>query len=531
MISVHDIIATPSLADIVVLAGKNGLDREVLSVTVLDAPDGPKWLKGGELILSSAYLFENNNVLLMDYISELIEVGASGLGIKIGRFVNSISKEVADFADAHAFPILKIPYKLVWTDIISPFYKLRYGLEQPQPPIRMDPEIIGTIVEASRWGTRRLVERLTELYRLPLSLIKHAEIIEDNGIAGVEQIAAIMKWPTFFPENAVGELYEEGGFWISFYQVPLKYAGKTEYIAVGTQNKDTIAQVTRLFELLAVLMNQQDIAPWDETQHYRRFLMRVVSGELTEEEVRSFEKNRALEGHIYSAIMLLSGPAYQKVYEQVVDVVKHMGAGNSAPLPIHMLYNQSAKEAVVLLEYRSVVPQPNITSWLRGVLVELDEQLISAGGGWLAVSNMHETLMEISVCYREARDAARVGRLLWDKQSKYSYTSVSAYIMLEHADLEKADLTDISLLMQNHSLLSFDGVETMEAYIECNSYKAAAKKLYIHENTLRYRIQKINELMNLNLENPLVSHSILMKIKLWRLLNASKSVEADKPIG
>lgn len=68
----------------------------------------------------------------------------------------------------------------------------------------------------------------------------------------------------------------------------------------------------------------------------------------------------------------------------------------------------------------------------------------------------------------------------------------------------------------------FDGVEIMETYMEYSNYKLAAKRLYIHENTLRYRIQKINELLSINLEDPVVSHSLLIRIKLWKFFVSSK---------
>ncbi|MGL5513051.1 MAG: PucR family transcriptional regulator ligand-binding domain-containing protein, partial [Sporomusa sp.] len=62
MITLKDLLH--NLDEIIVVAGREGLNKEISTVTVLDAPDSPKWLKGKELILSSAYMFRDDNQCL-----------------------------------------------------------------------------------------------------------------------------------------------------------------------------------------------------------------------------------------------------------------------------------------------------------------------------------------------------------------------------------------------------------------------------------------------------------------------------------
>ena len=77
-------------------------------------------------------------------------------------------------------------------------------------------------------------------------------------------------------------------------------------------------------------------------------------------------------------------------------------------------------------------------------------------------------------------------------------------------------------LLENHQAgFSFDGIQTLEAFIERGGYKKAAADLYIHENTLRYRIQKIGDLLHADLEDPMVVHGLITQVKLWKLLKAN----------
>src|SRR5699024_4862963 len=146
---------------------KNGLSREISKVTVLDAPDGPKWLKGNEFILTSAYIFKDSSQLY-NFIIELINVGASGLGIKVDRYLIDISDESIELANKNNFPIVPIPYKLVWSDIIGVFYELWYGTKKDQNLKKYEIGEMESIYEAFTWGSYQLMMKLTKLYSVPM---------------------------------------------------------------------------------------------------------------------------------------------------------------------------------------------------------------------------------------------------------------------------------------------------------------------------------------------------------------------------
>ena len=46
--TISDFLNLPNFSDLNLLAGENGLDRELTNVTVVDTPDGTNWLNGGE---------------------------------------------------------------------------------------------------------------------------------------------------------------------------------------------------------------------------------------------------------------------------------------------------------------------------------------------------------------------------------------------------------------------------------------------------------------------------------------------------
>lgn len=526
MVTINEIITSHGLEDFEIIAGEKGIEREVRTVTVLDAPDGPKWLKGQELILTSAYLFENDDQLMKDYINDLIKVGSSGLGIKMGRFISSIPKEIILMADCHDFPILKIPHELVWTDIISQFYKLQYESEPPYKVVKIEPEMIGSVFEAGKWGTHQLIERLTEIFQLPMIMFgQNFHVMENNKIYGVDKLLHFIRIPEFTLEDIKNEVYTFDNLYLSVYKLPLKYDGLTFFVVMGSLYKEAFNEITKLFDVLSLLADKNVGQHRKITNLYQQFLKGVVCSDITDKGIQYFEKNRGISEYVYSGIILITGENYEAVYSQILAIVKHMGTRNVTPLPPHMFFDESKKEAVVLLEYHSLSIQVDMNSWVRRVVMEIDEKLIEEGNGIVAVSNMYPSLSKIIDCYGQVREEEKIGPILWNGRCKFTYDFLLVYILLNNNDLLKIDFSDIERLKQEDNVLAFDGILTVETYIECKNYKFAASKLYIHENTLRYRIQKISQLLNLNLEDPVINHNILQKIKLWKLYNNQSKIE------
>jgi DNA-binding protein Fis len=117
------------------------------------------------------------------------------------------------------------------------------------------------------------------------------------------------------------------------------------------------------------------------------------------------------------------------------------------------------------------------------------------------------------------------------KQSQYfntgihvhDYTDFSCYDMLLNCSGET--------MLENYChpalkiLNSYDVVlhETLKKYLECSiNATLAAEQLFIHRNTLNYRIKKIEELTGLDLDNHNVLQCLMDSFRIETLLNLKK---------
>ena len=79
--TISDFLNLPNFSDLNLLAGENGLDRELTNVTVVDTPDGTNWLNGGEFVITTAYMLHEEKDLL-EFLQVLHEKQAAGVGSK-----------------------------------------------------------------------------------------------------------------------------------------------------------------------------------------------------------------------------------------------------------------------------------------------------------------------------------------------------------------------------------------------------------------------------------------------------------------
>ena len=118
--TVKEALGLSQLKGAAIIAGERGATRTIEHVTVVDAPDAINWLRGGELVLTTAYEMKGDQAALLKFVKGLSDKRAAGLGIKLGRFFDDISEEIKEFADGASFPIVSIPFEVAWIDVITP---------------------------------------------------------------------------------------------------------------------------------------------------------------------------------------------------------------------------------------------------------------------------------------------------------------------------------------------------------------------------------------------------------------------------
>lgn len=483
----------------------------------MDAPDGPKWLSGNELVLTSSYIFEHDESIMYKFIEDLIDSGAVGLGIKTGRFMVNIPEKVIKLSNEFDFVIIEVPYKFVWSDIISLFYELWYRLDSNENTEKYELKKLREIYEANKWGSHQLMNKLSEIYNIPMAIInKKRKVKAYNKAAGIDDMLKNIEITKSFLTNVDDEILNIKGDNIIVKLIPSSVMVQEDYIVAMSKNREYIVEILDIFKMLNKFKLEDNLVTDDRNQLYKDFMKNMISGKITPYNIKEFEKNRNYSGQVYNGVMIITGKKRDEVYKEIINNIKENRTSNKNILAYSCLGDE-AEELVVIFEWIDFDQLVDVNISLRYLLSKLNNDWLAKTNTYIFVGNLYEMFDKIRDSYKEALETKKIGQVLWNNQYINFYSNIYIYTLYNNFEDQRLDLSEIYYLDDKKNQLNFNVIETLEAYIESGSYKKAANILFIHENTLRYRIKRISELLNINLDSGFNLYNLMLKIKLWKL--------------
>ncbi len=118
-ITVKELLNLSSMKNAKVLAGEKGLERNITRLNVMEVPDIINWVEEGEFLLTTAYSMKDNLQGLDGLIMDLNDKEVAGLAIKTKRYINEIPKGTIEKAEALGFPLIEIPYDISYSTILT----------------------------------------------------------------------------------------------------------------------------------------------------------------------------------------------------------------------------------------------------------------------------------------------------------------------------------------------------------------------------------------------------------------------------
>lgn len=186
------------------------------------------------------------------------------------------------------------------------------------------------------------------------------------------------------------------------------------------------------------------------------------------------------------------------------------------------------------LEY--IFPYSNITTYQGAILLIIrktkrtsrlpyDESrllpLLEQYNGFAAIGNASEFLTSLPPVYYQTREALRLGRVMNPLQRVFYYEDYSVYHMVElAAESARQQIGSRNLVhLCNNAMIALvlydkkkgtNLTEVLYTYLahERNTSEAA-KALYVHRNTMLYKIRQIEEIIGDSLDNPLLRERLL----------------------
>lgn len=167
---------------------------------------------------------------------------------------------------------------------------------------------------------------------------------------------------------------------------------------------------------------------------------------------------------------------------------------------------------------RALAPLPTDDEGAVEALWQACDDLARAEGLEIGLSDVDRGAASARRRMREAADAARIGRSLAADGGAVSYEQLGAYRYLVHLELDETPHDRYGQAVDE--LIEYDQrrnaqlVETLERYLGARcSVAESARTLYIHPNTVRQRLERIERITGLDLRTEdLLSLELALKV-------------------
>ena len=142
----------------------------------------------------------------------------------------------------------------------------------------------------------------------------------------------------------------------------------------------------------------------------------------------------------------------------------------------------------------------------------------------MGVSRLAPTLLDLPDAYKEARQALITGDMMHGKEEfmiEYGELGVKRilYLMFDHPELDRYYEEHLAPLEAYDKEWETELVETLKVYLEQGyNLNSAAKELFVHRHTMRYRLEQIAELLKVDIDSPevLLNLQIAFQIREMR---------------
>lgn len=529
----------------VLLAGEKGLNNTIERVSVVEVPIDPGWVIKNSLFITTFYAVKEQPENQLRTIEVLADRGCSAL-----VFQPRILDDLPDFlicrADELGLPLIQVAREVSYPQIITPL--VGAILEEKSYLLQRSEEIHRRLTDLCLLGggVQSIASALGDLIGRPAAIVNSwGRIIASSQLD--EKVIEQMVWtrysdfakqatftqPEFLPEHGVwmmklfsGPQRNSDGFILVI--DPERILEPLDLVAIEQASIVTALEIVKnravleterrmqrdFFEEILnkgldatdVILSRADALGWD-------LLNRRIVGLVSAENLGANQNSRHpvgsdLRGEDLKNRLLDTVAEAMKEHDPRGIVVEQ--GSNIILLP----YCQDGGSNAQIVEHLQTLAEA-VLSRVKPWIGEIN--VVIAFGGF------HDTVQDLRTGYAEAKLALDISQKLGLRQQITWYDDVGLYVLLDRIanQPETAAWFDKMLgqLTRYDQDNGTDLVHTLEVYFDANQViQQAAYHLFIHPKTLRYRLSRIESILETNPFAGEKQLSYYLAAKLARLL-------------
>ena len=524
-ISLQEVLTIPPFNKASVIAGLKGLNRTITSIGVMNTHKSTDCIRSNGLILLSGY--DNNGFFdLCDLIQKANIKDATGIAIEFKRCIDDIDIKVVNLANELSLPIVCLPFKPDRVDYIDKIWSV----------IRNRDTEVG--------NSTKIVDCVTR------------GVLTGEGFDSILQTAGATLGTPCALFDIQGNLISYFGYHSEFWhEVNSHYLSGSPYaeICEGIYSCKTKESTLEFFQIISQIKTGNDhfgnlfvLSQYTFTNYELIILMQVLTVCCLE-----FQRNKTLntlqryyrESFLNDLILgLVVDPT---IIKEKLDFYGVRLEGGGTVVIIDFSEKSKKADSIHLLvsTYRSlldnyltdnnimstfladqfviIIPFKDKVIKIVSCVAEILENNEPTRNHKIAIGRDTSDISKIHLSYNDARNLLKLEK--FSNESILDYKKLGLVRLL----LDKIDQESLKEFFQEYldPILDYELenhinlLDTLEAYYQedCN-IRNTGKRLFIHFNTVRYRLNLLKDITKLDIDDPDVKATLTIALKIRSLI-------------
>ena len=522
-IAVRELLAIEFFKDFYVVAGKKGLDREIQGITILEAPDAFRWGVGKELVLSSGYAIAQDPDCVRRAFEEGNNRKTAAMMIKRERYLPQIPEDIIALHNKYHVPLISMPFSVPWMEIMSQVNVAVMNRTVRRFRIQHFDALQSSHQTYKVQKIQRILQAVEIEMNFPAFLYDVNERQEYYSSANFRKITESFGlsisdyWNPSLPHTIhtlcdniqmkrirLTEMENENGPLISWILIPIIMNGVTQANFVVMESRELLDYYEEFAIRIAFLMLQGIYEQIMVAQNvgnigFENFILYALNSREDDAEKLTAQANLQgirVDAKYVSAVFRQTNPSVSARSERkaFVEAFQSGKLSNTGRL----VFTEENEGVIIMEDSDPVLSLKNglektLTDFRSSIESRYPEMRLEFG-----LCQNGRPLSEIRSSIEKCRKAMALGKRLFSNCFFWTYENLGALAWLQIPEDElECHLEKYQELMKDEKNVEL--LRTLKTYLANNmNYSITAEKLFVHINTVRKRIERINDLLDID---------------------------------
>ncbi len=545
-ITVEDMLKLDIMKGCKLVAGFKGIRNTISRVNIMADPEIMEWIHEGEFLLTTAYFFEKEHDIKAQ--KELLNVcynkKLAGIGIKVSPYLNELPPEIIILANKLNLPIIDIHQSIPLADIMMSTFKEIFNkqaslleriehLHEKLMAVMMEGKGVNEIVRVVHENIRNpailvmnfsdetiehlydkdieikseLLKEINDFYA-PNNIKNKVKRLDEDKVLINGKYIKRMVMPIIIRDNIYGHLFSWatnmplGGFDLAIIESASTTIGLSLLQDLSVKEVE-IRYRSEFFEDLISLDAKRKKKALDRARFFNlnpdnKYLIEVISCRMIwdlhdEDEEESINYIRDFVNTIVPSI------------EELVVYLKLEG-----------LVSTKVNGMQILLGFENEKSTMKKLDEFNNRLMEILNKKSKSIEFKMGVGRIYPGLENVNKSFLDALRAVRIGKSISNKEI-VTFDELGIFKILSqdflNEELEDFYNTTLKPLVDYDEKKSTELVKTLEIFFKnAGNLTRISEQLFAHYNTVLYRINRINEITGMTLDDP--NHRLNLEIAL-----------------